>query len=72
MNLDTGKNHLTKQEQKVLELILDGLTNDEIANSLQIKLPTVKTHTTNIFQKLGVSTRSQAFAYLLRRGSKAT
>ncbi|MBI4715080.1 MAG: response regulator transcription factor [Nitrospirae bacterium] len=70
INLGTAKDHLTKQEQKVLALIPDGLTNEEIANTLQIKLPTVKTHMMNIFQKLGVSSRSQAIAYLLRRGSR--
>ena len=62
-----GEN-LTGQEQKVLGLILKGLANKEIAKGLHIELTTVKAHLKNAFQKLGVTTRSQAIAYLLIKG----
>ncbi len=62
-----GEN-FTGQEQKVLELILKGLANKEIAKELHIEVTTVKVHLKNAFQKLGVSTRSQAIAYLLIKG----
>jgi LuxR family maltose regulon positive regulatory protein len=47
---------------EVLRLIAEGLTNQEIARRLYISLSTVKGHTTNIFAKLGVATRTQAVA----------
>ncbi|MEK6560837.1 MAG: response regulator transcription factor [Nitrospirota bacterium] len=62
-----GEN-LTGQEQKVLELILKGLANKEIAKELHIEVTTVKAHLRNSFQKLGVTTRSQAIACLLLKG----
>ncbi len=62
-----GEN-LTGQEQKVLGLILKGVTNKEIAKELSIELTTVKAHLKNAFQKLGVTTRSQAISYLLIKG----
>lgn len=61
---------LTVQEQVVLALLLRGFSNKEIARSLNIGLPTVKTHLKNAFQKLGVLSRSQVFAYLLQKGLK--
>jgi len=62
-----GEN-LTAQEQNVLGLILKGLANKEIAKELHIELTTVKAHLKNAFQKLGVTSRSQAIAYLLIKG----
>jgi LuxR family maltose regulon positive regulatory protein len=53
---------LSGRELEVLRLIAEGLTNQEIARRLYISLSTVKGHTTNIFAKLGVATRTQAVA----------
>jgi LuxR family maltose regulon positive regulatory protein len=50
---------LTQQEQKVLELLQEAYTNQEIARRLGIGLRTVKTHTGNIYSKLGVKNRAQ-------------
>lgn len=50
---------LSKQESTVRNLILLGKSNKEIANELFISLSTVKTHITNIYHKLNVSSRSE-------------
>jgi DNA-binding NarL/FixJ family response regulator len=55
---------LTPREQEVLELIGRGLTNQEIADRLVIQVGTVKNHVHNILQKLDVSSRDDAAAYL--------
>lgn len=51
---------ISKREHEVLELMARGLSNQEIADSLFISLSTVKTHSSNLFQKLGVERRTQA------------
>lgn len=53
------KNILTAQEIKVLELVYAAHTNEEICSKLNISLRTVKTHTGNIYSKLGVRNRAQ-------------
>jgi LuxR family maltose regulon positive regulatory protein len=53
---------LSQREQDVLGLIAAGLTNREIAESLFISPETVKKHTSSIFGKLGVGSRTQAVA----------
>jgi LuxR family maltose regulon positive regulatory protein len=53
---------LSERELEVLELIAEGLTNQEIASRLFISLNTVKVHTRNIYGKLGVHHRTQAVA----------
>lgn len=50
---------LTAQERKVLELIVNAATNQEIGDKLGISLWTVKTHTGNIYGKLGLKNRAQ-------------
>ena len=52
--------HLTNMEQKVLCLMAQGLSNDEIADRLGKKTGTVKFHSNNIFRKLEVQNRHQA------------
>ncbi len=51
---------LNKREYEVLQLIAAGHSNQEIADKLFIALPTVKTHTSNLYAKLGVKRRTQA------------
>ena len=53
------KERLTEQEKKVLELLVKANTNKEISEKLGIGLRTVKTHTGNIYSKLGVKNRAQ-------------
>ena len=53
---------LSEREIEVLQLIAEGLTNQEIASRLFLSLNTVKAHTRTIYGKLGVSSRTQAVA----------
>jgi LuxR family maltose regulon positive regulatory protein len=53
---------LTEREREVLQLIAQGLSNQDLAERLYISLQTVKVHTRNIYGKLGVSSRTQAIA----------
>ncbi|MCJ7700145.1 MAG: LuxR C-terminal-related transcriptional regulator, partial [Anaerolineales bacterium] len=53
---------LSEREIEVLQLIAEGLTNQEIATRLYLSLHTVKVHAHNIYAKLGVSNRTQAAA----------
>ncbi len=51
---------LTSREAEILDLIKEGRSNSDIASYLCISLSTVKKHTSSIFRKLGVSSRTQA------------
>ncbi len=53
-------NHLTERELEVLQWMVKGLNNNEIAGQLVVSLGTVKFHVSNIFQKLGVNSRVEA------------
>ncbi len=53
---------LTERELEVLQLIAEGLTNQEVANRLYLSLHTVKAHARNIYGKLSVKNRTQAVA----------
>lgn len=55
---------LTSREMEVLELISKGFTNQQIAQHLVIEVGTVKNHVHNILEKLNVSSRGEAAAYL--------
>jgi two-component system, NarL family, response regulator LiaR len=57
---------LTRREREVLELMVEGLTNTEIADRLVVSLSTVKTHVSSIIAKLGASTRTEAAAIAVR------
>ena len=54
------KSLLTKQEQTILEHILDDKTNKDIAEVLFVSVSTVKTHINSIYKKLNVSSRELA------------
>jgi DNA-binding NarL/FixJ family response regulator len=58
---------LTQREQEVLNLLAEGLQQDEIAHRLVISPKTVATHIQRILGKLDVRSRAQAVAHVLRR-----
>ena len=55
----TALKQLTRQEHKVLQLLADGYTNQQISKRLNISLSTSKAHILNIYSKLQVTTRIQ-------------
>ena len=59
---------LTRREQEVLELLARGRSNKEIASTLSISEPTVKTHLRSLFGKLDVLSRTEAIAVASRKG----
>ena len=62
------KDNMSPREDEVLQLVAQGATNKEIADSLSISENTVKTHLRNIMDKLHLANRSQAAAYAVKRG----
>ena len=59
---------LSERELQVLQLIAKGAANKEISAQLSISQSTVKTHISNIFQKLEVNDRTEAVTQALKRG----
>ena len=59
--------HLTDREQELLRLLVDGLSNSEIADRLTISLSTVKFHISSILNKLGVGSRTEAAVLALEK-----
>ena len=57
---------LTPREQEVIALVADGLRNSEIAERLWVSPATVRKHLENIYDKLGVHTRTAAVAQVQR------
>jgi len=57
---------LTPREREVLALMVDGLSNPEIADRLVVTRSTAKAHVSNILSKLGVSNRAEAVALALK------
>lgn len=70
INYALGKNlyGLTEREMEVLALIVDGLTNPQIADKLIITISTTKTHVHNILQKLYVTSRAKAVSTAMKEG----
>jgi DNA-binding NarL/FixJ family response regulator len=59
---------LSRRESEVLRLVAAGRTNRAIATELSISEKTVARHVSNIFAKLGLSSRSEATAYAYQHG----
>jgi DNA-binding NarL/FixJ family response regulator len=59
---------LTNREMEILEVIVEGLSNKQIANRLGISQQTVKNHVTSILSKLDLSDRTQAAIHAIRHG----
>ena len=59
---------LTPREAEVLELLAEGLSNDEIAEKLVISPHTVARHRENLMRKLGLHSKSELVKYAIRKG----
>lgn len=60
--------NLTQSEGRLLELVAQGLLNKEIATTLGVAEKTVRNQLTRVFDKLGVTTRTEAAAWFVRSG----
>jgi two-component system, NarL family, response regulator LiaR len=67
-NLPPAEQPLTERELEVLQLIAQGLSNNEIARRLVIGERTVATHVRNLLGKLHLASRTQAALYAIRAG----
>jgi DNA-binding NarL/FixJ family response regulator len=63
-----GDEQLTERELEVLRLAAKGMGNKEIAAKLALSLPTVKAHLVNVFNKMGVGSRTEAVLQGLKKG----
>ena len=73
VNLEAGLGYmrlsgLTPRESQVLSHVAYGLTNDEIASSLDISVETVKEHVQNVLRKLALQDRTQAAVWAVQSG----
>lgn len=59
---------LTQREGNVLELLVQGLSNEEIAQRLVLGESTIKSHVQNLYRKIGVRDRSQVIIYAYENG----
>ena len=66
----SGRNELSERENAVLLLVAEGMTNAQIADRLTVSESTVKFHLQNIFEKLGVTNRTEAAAVYHRLARK--
>jgi DNA-binding CsgD family transcriptional regulator len=69
---DHGWASLTPSEQRVVELVAEGLPNAAIAKRLFVSLATVKTHLVHVYGKLGLTTRAELAAAATRRQMEGT
>ncbi len=58
---------LTSREREVLALLVDGLSNPDIARQLGVSRSTIKSHVSHILGKLGVTSRAEAISLTLRQ-----
>lgn len=60
------KSFLTTREREIFELLIENYDTEQIANKLIISSKTVRNHISNVIQKLGVKSRSQAILELIK------
>ena len=61
-----GKNFLTTREREIFNLLVENLDTEDIASKLNINAKTVRNHISNVIQKLGLRSRSQALLELIK------
>jgi NarL family two-component system response regulator LiaR len=65
---EAGREALSLREMEVLRLVAQGLTNEQIAHQLHLSPRTIEAHLTHIYNKLDVSSRTEAALLAQRRG----
>ncbi|MBP9093945.1 response regulator transcription factor [bacterium] len=68
VTIPVNSSTLTERELEVLALVVEGLSNQEIADRLVLSTETIKTHMRHLMEKLSVSDRTQAAVKALRTG----
>lgn len=66
--LEKAESVLTSREFQILQLLAEGLDNSAIAEQLTLAKRTVQNHVSNIYSKLGVTSRIEAMLYAIRNG----
>jgi DNA-binding NarL/FixJ family response regulator len=61
---------LTEREEEVLKMLAEGWTNMRMANELTVSERTIRFHLSNIYDKLGVSSRAEAISWALKRDAR--
>lgn len=61
--------NLTPREIEILQLLMEGKSNKEIANGLCVCEKTVEFHLSNLYSKIGTTTRTEAVVWALRQGA---
>jgi DNA-binding NarL/FixJ family response regulator len=61
---------LTQREEEVLKMLTEGWTNLRMANALTVSERTIRFHLSNIYEKLGVSSRGEAISWALKRDAR--
>ena len=61
------KSFLTIREKEIFELLVQNFDTEEIADKLKISSKTVRNYISNVIQKLGLKSRSQAILELIRQ-----
>jgi DNA-binding NarL/FixJ family response regulator len=69
-HVDDPAERLTPQEQKILDLIAEGMTNRQIAAAMYLSEKTVKNYVSNLLAKLGMSRRTEAAVYAVKHPPK--
>lgn len=64
--ISQGTFKLSSREMEILELLVEGATNQDISERLFITQNTTKSHVVHIFNKLGVFNRTQAAVYAIK------
>src|SRR6185436_10409644 len=66
--MTNDSSQISEREREILCLVAMGATNQQIAHQLHISINTVKVHLRNIFEKIGVASRTEATVYAIRQG----
>ncbi len=66
--MEGDSEHLSDRELDIIRLAAKGLTNKEIADNLHLSYRTIEGHLRDIFNKLGVGSRTEAVLYGLKKG----
>lgn len=68
MELKFEKNPLTKRETEIIKLLVEEMTNQEVANKLNLSINTVETHRKNIMKRLKINSLLGLYRWVVANG----